>query len=444
MPPRRTIAVLVTAALAVAAAPTLTSPAHADSRAARASTAHVLSTVGRNADVVTTDQGISVAMWSATADRTRLEWAVKRPGEPWSGPRVKGDWPGSPSTRGTPQLTTSSDHRVTAVWLDGLRRIVAENWSPTHGWSKPVHLSNRRHTAWSPRIVSNDAGMVAVGWSQQEVGFKNPSFATVAVRRHGSWSVKQIGPRQYGGAPGNIELGIAADGAVTAAWENVHQGWHPTFLARRLPAGTDAWEARNVFGTLDSEFFNADPVRLVVQPDGSELLSRPVGGSSDLQVFSRVGDGEWIDRGNQPFGGFSGGAVSLPSGSLVTWGSWGLAEDPDGIAGPASFAPMALPDFHTGTKQVQYLLSPDGMLVAVARKMKRVEYAVRQEGGDWSEMQTAYETTRNITQGWSSAISPDGHVTALLGTRPAGSSRHHPLRMEAIRFDATPETGVAR
>jgi hypothetical protein len=339
-----------------------------------------------------------------------------------------------------PQLATSSGHRVTATWLDGRRRIVVENWSPTGGWSKPVHLSDRSHTAWNPQIVSNAAGMVAISWSQQAAGFKNPQFAMVAVRRHGSWAVKQVGRMKASGSPpGAVVLGMAADGAVTAAWENVPPGDdHPEFLARRLPAGTGTWEPAHDFGSLFGEYFDYDRVALAVQPDGSEMLSRPLEFSLDHQVFTRVGDGEWIDGGVQPFGGFGGGSLSLPSGALVTWMDQDVFEDPDGIAGPAPFSNLGQLLAHSLFTKV--VATSDGTLVQVARRVKRIVYAVHPPGGDWSAEQTAYRTTRNTPTVWSVSTSADGQVTVLFGTRPAGSSGHHPLRMETIRFDATPPT----
>jgi hypothetical protein len=395
--------------------------------------AHVLAKVARYPDVTTTDQGIILAMWTATEDRTRLEWAVKRPGKPWTEPKVKGDWAVSPSTHGMPQLTTSSHHRVTATWLDARRRVVVEDWSPTRGWSKPLHLSNKRHTAWNPVIVSNAAGKVAIAWTSQDVGFSNPLFAKVAVRRGGSWSVTRVGPKKVHGFPGYpVELGIAADGAVTAAWENVRGDLHPEFLARRLPAGTTTWEPTHDFGNLFQEDINADPIGLAVQPDGSEMLSRPTD-SGGHDVFTRVGQGEWTDQGDQPFVYHS---LSLPSGGLVAWSNAGVFEDSDGIAGPASFVSIGYPE--PPLRDVQFFATSSSGLVAVAHDGHHVVFSTRPSGGTWSDPQVAYtDRHRWIAQMSAIDMTPDGRVTALLSTRPAGSGRHHPWDLEAICFDAT-------
>ena len=103
-------------------------------------------------------------------------------------------------------------------------------------------------------------------------------------------------------------------------------------------------------------------------------------------------------------------------------------------------ASMASPDFVVARDYPQVLVSPDGTLVAVTRTDRALKYAVRPMGeGGWSAVGTAYRGTRALAEVWSSSVSPDGQVTVLFGTRPAGSG-HHLLRMEAIRFDATPST----
>jgi hypothetical protein len=283
--------------------------------------------------------------------------------------------------------------------------------------------------------------MVAIAWTQQVVGFHNPHFARVAVRRDGSWTVTEVGRKKNGGFPGlAVQLGMAEDGAVTAAWENIPPGDdHPEFLARRLPAGTTTWEPIHNFGGVFQEWFNADGFGLAVQPDGSAMVSRPSDAPQGYNVYTRVGDGDWVDQGATVR--FWTTSLSLPSGALFTQLGYEMFEDPDGVAGPEPMASMASPDFVVARDYPQVLVSPDGTLVAVTRTDRALKYAVRPMGeGDWSAVGTAYRGTRVLPEVWSSSVSPDGQVTVLFGTRPAGSSGHHLLRMEAIRFDATPST----
>jgi hypothetical protein len=91
--------------------------------------------------VVTNDQGISLAVWMhyTAGNRIRLEWAAARPGKRWTDTKVTAVWQGT-SLNGFPQLATSSHHRITAIWLERGRVVVA-NWSPVRGWAEPARLS---------------------------------------------------------------------------------------------------------------------------------------------------------------------------------------------------------------------------------------------------------------------------------------------------------------
>jgi hypothetical protein len=404
----------------------------------------VLAEVGRDADMVTTDTGISLAMWSATETRTRLEWALKRPGKPWTHPKVKGDWKGSPYTHGQPQLTTSSRHRVMATWLDARRRVVVEDWSPTRGWSKPKHLSGRHQVGEDLRIVSNADGKVAVSWASAKVGGgSNPLFAMAAVRRDGAWLVRNLGSKATtsGHPKGPIALGMDAQGAVSAAWYDVLPTADARAKATRLAVDATAWEPVHDFGFVD-EYFNEPFIGLAVQPDGAEIVNPEIWFPEPMGVFTRVGDGSWTDQGDLPFVNES---ITTPTGGLVTWENGPLVyEDPDGVAGPEPFAALGRPDFPRREDSTHVFVTSEGTLVAMSRSPLRVVYAVRPAGGDWSATRTAYATKRIVGALWSADMTPDGLVTIVVGTRRSGTGVHSPLRLEAIRFDATPEPGVAR
>jgi hypothetical protein len=440
---RRWTAGVLTAAFGTGAALTGGSPAQADESLAKAATAHVLAKVGRFADVVTTDQGISVAMWTATQDRTRLEWAVKRPGKPWTTPRIKADWAVSPYTHGLPRLTTSAGHGVTATWLDRRRRVVVEDWSPSRGWSQPTHLSGRHHVGEDLRIISNDAGKVAVSWGSAKVGGgSNPLVAMVGVRREGDWLVRNLGPKATtsGYPKGPIALGMDGQGAVSAAWYDVTPTADAHAMASRLAADETTWETPQDFG-LVSEYFNQPYIGLSVQPDGAEMINPHLWPDDEFGVFTRVGSGTWTDQGDLPFVNDS---WTTSSGSLVTRMNLDVFEDSDGISGPSPFANLGRPDYSETIEAPRIDVTSDGTLVAISPQRHALVYSVRAPAGEWSSRYTVVTTVRQIKLVWSSSMSSDGRVAVVYGTKPAGSRPNAPLRVEAARFDATPDTAVAR
>ena len=255
-------------------------------------------TASFNEVVTTSDRGITMAMWTSDdGKRTRLEWAIARPGKPWTRTKVKDVFHGTLGYKhGWPQLTASSNHRITATWLDARRTVVVADWSPVHGWSKPARVSNPRQHAWKPRLISNQRGQVAISWAQQTGGFTDPVSAMVAVRRAGIWQVTRVGPQLFAGLPMDLQIGIAADGAVTAAWGNTRDIHHTENLTRRLPAGTTTWEPIHDLGpstcTLDDECL-ADVVKLGVQPDGTGFVGT---GGQHL----RAGPQRRVDRPGRP------------------------------------------------------------------------------------------------------------------------------------------------
>lgn len=399
--------------------------------------------------VATTDQGITMVMWTLfDGNRTRLEWAIARPGKPWTRTQVKAVWHGIAGLKhGLPQLTASSNHRITAAWLDARRSVVVADWSPVHGWAQPVRVSNPRHHAWKPQLISNQRGQVAVSWAQQASDFTHPVAAMVAVRRAAAWQVTRVGPQLFAGLPMALQIGIADDGAVTAAWGNARDIHHTENLARQLPAGTTSWEPIHDLGpstcTLDDECLPG-VVTLGVQPDGTALL-----GTGDT-TFIRALNGEWTDVGAHPW--MFGIDQTTPTGAMVSWvpGNGFCCEvpptrdvvfiDPDGLAGPASFAGIGTP-----STLGEPFATSDDELVTVAGRGHHVLMSTWTKASGWSDAQVVYTDRHRWINGPSPTfedtdpvdMTPDGHVTALIRTRPANRP-NHPLDLEVIRFDATP------
>ncbi len=403
-------------------------PAPASARAdAQATT---LSKTASYEALVTTSRGVSLAMWTLDAlprgAGTTLKWAVRRPGEPWTAPKVMARWPVSRFSHGQPVLTTSSGHRVTAAWLDRRRRVVVEDWSPRTGWSRPSHVSGLGHKARSVTIASDRAGQVAVSWSS--LSRRHPDRkvgAMVAVRRDGAWLVRRVGStaddnRSIGG---EVALGLDDAGAVTAAWKYTTSG-RGTTLASRLPASATTWETPEDFGTYDDYYTG-----LAVQPDGSAMIN-----PAQHDVFTRVGSGDWTDAGPQPFLTSS---LTLGSGALVTWNTPdGVDEDPDGIAGPEPLASIGYPEVSRRIRAPQVFATSSDELVLVTTRPRRVLVSVRPDGGDWSAFRTVYTSPQRLIVSSQAAMTPSGHVTALLATRAPGSHVHGPEGLDAIDFDA--------
>ena len=114
--------------------------------------------------------------------------------------------------------------------------------------------------------------------------------------------------------------------------------------------------------------------------------------------------------------------------------------DPDGLAGPASFAGIGEP-----RTVGRPFATSDNELVTVGGHGHHVLMSTWTEAGGWSDAQVVYTDRHRWIKGPSPIfllagpvdMTPDGHVTALMRTRPARSP-HHALDVEVIRFDATP------
>jgi hypothetical protein len=429
---RSRTSVLLAVALCAGALVVGSARAQASTRAASPRTTLAKSAI--HPSLVTTDGGISLAMWTLDSrpgeshwPTTTLRWAVQRPGHAWTEPRTMATWRVNPYSHGLPQLATASGGRVTAAWLDRRRRVVVEDWSPRSGWSRATHLSNLAHRARAVSIASNDAGRVAVSWSQLSRRHPDrPVPAMVAVRRDGAWLVRRAGevsPDSHSvGLP--VLLGIDADGAVTAAWHHLVQGRGPS-LVNRMAAAATSFETPAVF----AESYG---LGLTVQPDGAAMLNP---GEATGDVFTRVDDGDWTDQGELPF---ETDALTTPSGALVTWNApGGVNEDPDGIVGPQPLAGIGSPAFPRLAYPMHVLVTSTGELVAITTHLHRVFVSVRPDGGSWSAVRTAYaDGHRLIREVGAVSMSPAGHVTMLLMTRAPGSHVHSLLRLDAIDFHA--------
>ena len=296
---------------------------------------------------------------------------------------------------------------------------MAANWSPVHGWSEPLQLSGPRERPYIPTIVSNRAGQVAVAWISHPRNFDHPESAVVAVRRGGTRQRTRVGPSAFNGTPSQVGLGMAADGAVTVAWEDMVDPTKFPGLRASTPCREHHLGTHNRFGSAGS---------LAVQPDGSSALD------TIDHLFTRVGQGDWTDQGRPSFH-VGAAPQTMPSGALFGWGTH-IYLDPDGIAGPIPGT-----DIGSAPNGGQPFATTENTLVPVSGHGHNVTISTWTQANGWSDVQVVYtDPHRWIVNPLTANMTLDGQVTALLRTRPAGSGSHHPLDLEVIRFDATPTT----
>jgi hypothetical protein len=212
---------------------------------------------------------------------------------------------------------------------------------------------------------------------------------------------------------------MAADGTVTAAWEDMVDPINFPGLARRLPAGSTTWEPINRFGSAGA---------LAVQPDGAAALD------TIQHLFTRVGQGDWTDQGRPPFH-VGAAPQTMPSGALFGWGTH-VYLDPDGIAGPTPGT-----DIGSAPNGGQPFATTDNSLVAVSGHGHNVTISTWTKANGWSDLQVVYtDPHRRIVNPpfLTANMTLDGQTTVLFATHPAGKGSRAPRDLEAIRFDATP------
>jgi hypothetical protein len=147
-----------------------------------------------------------------------------------------------------------------------------------------------------------------------------------------------------------------------------------------------------------------------------------------------VGQGDWINQGNVPYSVGS-ASLTMPSGALVGWLTPRVDVDPDGIAATAKPFTTGIPP-----QGGRPFATASNTLVAVSGDGHHITASTWSEGGTWSDPMVVYTDPDRWMivqlQFPAADMTPDGQVTVLFRSRPAGSGPHHPLDLEAIRFDA--------
>jgi hypothetical protein len=433
---------IVAAAAVALTAPALVYGAAGRADAASPSVTRLAARAESGPALVTTDRGVTLSMWQAYGKKSgdRLMWAVRRPGQAWTSPKVMLSADYSSRQRYMParraSLAPASKHRVVATFLDHKARVVVRMWSPTSGWGRAVHLTNAAHRALWPTIATNAHGGMAVAWEMNKKS-GDPARAMVAVHRAGVWKTSSAGQAattfvQY--LP-EVRLGLAHDGAATVVWQKV-VGDTATTTAKTLAAGSTTWSGPASLGSTRA-FGQRNLTALGVQPNGGAIVN-PAVDSGDL--FSRISGNTWQSRTTADLPFFK-SALSAPDGSLVTWGSSaGVYVDADGITGPGQPVSLGRPAF-TGDNAVtdHVLVLPDNTLIDVAASTHAVQYATRATGGDWTTPITVKRFTRFLdgTVYLTASTSRSGDVDVLVGTSATSNLfTTHDLR--AIRFSVAP------
>jgi hypothetical protein len=428
-------------AAATAVVPATTYAAAGESAAVSPRVTRLAARAEFNPAVVTTDQGVSLAMWQAYDKHSgdRLMWAVRRPGRAWTTPKVmlSADYTNRQRyvTARRASLALTSGHRIAATFLDHRARVVVRMWSPANGWGRPVHLTDTKHRAIWPTIASNSRRGLAVAWEMNKSS-GDPARTMVAVHRQGGWKVTAAGraASSFGSYLPEVRVGVAGDGAATVVWQQ-KAGDTATTVVKTLAAGTSGWSAPARLGSTRA-FGERSLTGLAVQPNGAAILNPAVDSG---QEFSRVTGNNWQAHasGDLPF---SHDALTAPDGSLVTWGSGSSSVvwlDADGIAGPGQPVSIGRPAFTGAVTTDHVLVLPDDTLVDVTASTHAVQYATRAPGAAWSAPTTVKALSRFLDDAnyFTASMSSAGEVDVLLGTgATANLFADHDLR--AIRFSA--------
>jgi hypothetical protein len=332
-----------------------------------------------------------MAVWTAqNHGSVQLRWATRRAGAHWSGSHALDSWK-QPALdyytayrKGRPQLTQAAGGRVTALWINGGKRLLTATWNPARGWDPPSFLSPRGMVVDNPRITSNSAGQVAASWQQADRGEpRHPNIAMASVYRDGGWLTRRLGRSAntsgYDTYP--VALGMDDAGDVSAAWEHTFGDADASSLTGRLDAGSATWEKHN-WGSW-GHWWSALPMGLAVQPDGAVLVN-----------------------------------TKVPQ--------------------PAPFTELSTYPMPPDAQDLRLFALKSGELVGLAYDRHSVLLSVHAIGGDWSTPTVIYTNPSRVVQSYQATMSPTGQVTALVVSAQPRFIRRKPLQVVAVTHLVSP------
>lgn len=267
-------------------------------------------------DVVITDDGSMVAVWSRTTARrgTRIQAAVRNPTGTRTDEFVRGiaedftvqdlaQWepPRRAGVAGHPQLVEGGSGTVLAVWVSSRFRLVTARWDAASGWAQPIALTPKGTTAFAPYLTASETGLPPMSWRQVSPDGRIDLHA--GVLREDGWFESRVGRVAHGGWEQQVSpVGIDDAGNATVAWHDIRGADANTYV-RRLPVGATTWEEPEVFAVVREVDSCGCEIGLTVDGGGTAYLSDvapPLGGGGP-KVRVREDDGPWEQDDRIPF-----------------------------------------------------------------------------------------------------------------------------------------------
>lgn len=373
--------------------------------------------------------GTATAVWSRrnAPPLLQIESAMRGPGGAWSS--IDG-LSRLAHHSALPQIAVAPDGTATAVWVrnDGfVRQIESATRTPGGSWSGTALLSSNEGTnegadpekplpeikgATDPQIgVAADGTVTAIWVRRGDLGLLVEAASRPAG---GAWNVPTLlsDPAQEPTAP---QIGVAADGTATAVWSSNNGTTHRTMSATR-PAGGSAWSAATPLSDTSAVSTTA---QVAVAPDGTT-------------------GAVWFRYPDVPF------QIDIPfqteSATRPPGGPWSSSASLSGPSGSALSPQIAV--------------GADGTMTAVWIRNTRVEATTRPPGGTWSpaspisgvtvtpeDPRVAVAADGTAVAVWTRTV--DDRIQAEVATRSPGGAWSSPTVLsDPLRRAADPQVSA--
>jgi hypothetical protein len=339
---------------------------------------------------------LAAAWFSHEGGHTVIQAATRPAGGSWSAAqRISA---AGPSAQGA-KVGVDAAGDVTVVWEQGEGEtfVIYEADLPVGGsWSAPHAISDVAGNSRVPALAVSPAGESTVLWSEEE-----PESTHIRIRgswrpQGGSWttpiwldSATQLG--------WNPQLGVAANGTVTAAWEEWSAGANAIETATHPEGG--GWSAVDVLLPKTSHEFYASSPSLSVAPTGAAAIvwrDEIEAEGNVIEGAVRPAGGAWSTParlssiGGEPFE--SRAAIDKAGNATAIWrmksGAQWVIEAAEAPAGGSWTSPtqISTPGAHAFFPDLA--VTPDGEAIAAWERSDgtntRIETAVHPAGGAWA------------------------------------------------------------
>ncbi|MFH9863023.1 hypothetical protein [Streptomyces sp. NPDC017202] len=293
-------------------------------------------------DVRTAGDGTAFALWrNKASDATTwdIQVAVKPAGSGmWSAPHTLATGRGKD---GEAVLAVTVGGRAVVTWLDGSGldgslTALAADWDPATGsWTDPAPIVSYDGMSLStPRLAPAADGTVTAVWNQGDGSLKSQVMSATRAPGAPAWSTPQSLGSISSGYIYDLSVAVAPDGAATAAWDAYDFFTHDhavTTSTRPSAAGT--WGGASVLPGTDETSGNVqvtmdahDATTVLWHTASSENM-----GTGDLKSATRTSPtGPWgATQTAIPSINFSdsSGPLAAPNGDVTyVWAGWSSAD----------------------------------------------------------------------------------------------------------------------